>query len=217
MPSSIVLTAVFVLVVSVRDFAFRSTSFDSASFINSPATKALPNRDVCHSCRSASNRVRPSFRECQCRCREGSPLALARPGLPLGLNAVADEARAKRRYQYSAYAVAPVGDLVRLRVYEQRLADIEPSERDVFAVRLDVLSPEVAGISSLGKARLRTGDRCVGKFGIEHALYSRLQPARHRDVVGIDPPAPFCQLALQVEDVAGPNPRKDNPPIARIC
>src|SRR6185295_14341401 len=68
-----------------------------------------------------------------------------------------------RRYQYSAYAVAPVGDLIRLRVDEQRLADIEPSERDVFAVRLDVLSPEVAGISSLGKRRLRTGDRCVGK------------------------------------------------------
>jgi hypothetical protein len=57
MPNSIVLAAVFVLVVSVRDFAFRSTSFDSASFINSPTTKALPNRDVCHSCRSASNRV----------------------------------------------------------------------------------------------------------------------------------------------------------------
>jgi len=168
-------------------------------------------------CRSALDHVRPAFRECQRRCREGPPLALARPGLPLGLNAVADEARAERWYQYSAYAVAPVGDLVRLRVDQQWLADIEPSERDVFAVRLDVLSPEVAGISGLGKRRLRTGDRCVGKFGIKHALYSRLQPARHRDVVGIDAPAPLCQLALQVEDVAGPSWRKDNPPIARIC
>src|SRR6516162_3257824 len=171
--------------------------------------------DVCHSL--PSDPVRPAFRECQCRCREGPPLALAWPGLPLGLNAVADEARAERWYQYSAYAVAPVGDLVRLRVDQQRFADIEPSERDVFAVRLDVLSPEVAGISSLRKRRLRTGDRCVGKFGIQHALYSGLQPARHRDVVGIDAPAPFCQLALQVEDVAGPSWRKDNPPITRIC
>src|SRR6516164_5763502 len=171
--------------------------------------------DVCHSL--PTDPVRPAFRECQRRCREGPPLALARPGLPLGLNAVADEASAERWYQYSAYAVAPVGDLVRLRVDEQWLADIEPSERDVFTVRLDVLSPEVAGISSLGKRRLRTGDRCVGKFGIEHALYSRLQPARHRDVVGIDAPAPVCHLALQVEDVAGPSWRKDNPPIARIC
>src|SRR5215813_7252411 len=168
-------------------------------------------------CHSALDRVRPAFRECQRRCREGAPLTFARPGLPLGLNAVADEACAERRYQYSAYAVAPVGDLVRLRVDEQRLADIEPSERDVFAVRPDVLSPEVARISSLRKRRLRTGDRCVGKFGIEHALYSRLQPARHRDVVRIDAPAPFCQLALQVEDVAWPSRRKDNPPIARIC
>src|SRR5215471_12649171 len=167
-------------------------------------------------CRSASDYVRPAFRECQRRCREGPPLALARPGLPLGLNAVADEARAERWYQHSAYAVAPVGDLVRLRVDKQRLTDIEPGERDVFAMRLDVLGPEVAGIPSLGKRRLRTGDRCVGKFGVEHALYGRLQPARHRDVVGIDAPAPFCQFALQVEDVAGPGWRKDNPPIACI-
>src|SRR6516165_8601579 len=126
-------------------------------------------------CHCALDRVRPAFRECQCRCREVPPLPLARPRLPLRLNAVADEARAERWYQYSTYAVAPVGDLVRLRVDEQRLADIEPSERDIFAVRPDVLSPEVAGISSLGKRRLRTRDCCVGKFGIEHALYSRLQ------------------------------------------
>src|SRR6202035_3675813 len=84
-------------------------------------------------------------------------------------------------------------------------------------VRFDVLSPEVAGISSFGKRRVRTGDRCVGKCGIEHALYSRLQPASHRDVVGIDAPAPFRQLALEIEDMAGPSWRKDNPPIARIC
>src|SRR5579871_4732496 len=92
-------------------------------------------------CRSASDSVCPAFRECQRRCREGPPLALARPGLPPGLNAVADEACAERWYQYCADAKAPVGDLVRLRVDEQRLADIEPSERDIFAVRLDVLSP----------------------------------------------------------------------------
>src|SRR4029079_9937160 len=145
------------------------------------------------------------------------PLALARPGLPRRFNAVAYEARTERWYQYSAYAVPPVGDLVRLRVDEQRLADIEPGERDIFVVRLDLLSPKVARVSSLGKRRIRTGDRCVGKFGIEHALYSRLQPPRHRDVVGIDAPAAFRQFALEVEDVAGPSWRKDNPPIARIC
>jgi hypothetical protein len=74
---------------------------------------------------SASDHVRPAFRESQRRCREGPPLALARPGLPLGLDAVADEACAERGHQHSAYAVAPVGDLVRLRVDEQRFADIE--------------------------------------------------------------------------------------------
>jgi hypothetical protein len=48
MPSSIVLTAVFVLVVSVRDFTFRPTPFASASFIISPTTEALPNREIEH-------------------------------------------------------------------------------------------------------------------------------------------------------------------------
>src|SRR4029078_8498168 len=176
-----------------------------------PHAAALMRAPACSAC------VRPAFRECQRRGRERPPLPLARPGSSLGLNAVAEEARAERWDQYSAYAAAPAGKLVSLRVDEQRLADIEPSERDVFAVRLDVLSPEGAGIAGLGKRRLRTGDRCVRKFGIEHALYGRLQPARHRDVVGIDAPASLCQLALEVEDVTRPSWRKDNPPIARIC
>src|SRR5262245_14896370 len=111
---------------------------------NSP-DPSKPPRGV--HCRFASDRVRPAFRECQRRSREGPPFALALPGLTLGLNAVADEARAERRYQHRAYAVAAVGDLVRLRVNEQRLADIEPGERDFFAGRLDVLGPEGADIS----------------------------------------------------------------------
>ena len=73
-------------------------------------------------------RLGPAFRECQCRCRERPPLTLARPGLPFGLDAVADKARAERRDQHGAHAVAPAGDLVRLRVDEQRRADVEPGE-----------------------------------------------------------------------------------------
>src|ERR1700733_12404571 len=79
-----------------------------------------------------------------------------------------------------------------------------------------MLSPEVAWISGFGELRVRTGDRCVGKFGIEHALHGRLQPPRHRDVVRVNAPALFGQLAFQVEDVAGTSWRKDDPPIARL-
>ena len=135
---------------------------------------------------------------------------------PRGLDAVADETRAERRDQHGAHAVAPVGNLVRLRVDEQRLADIEPGQRDVFAVRFDVFGPEVARIAGLGKLRISTGDRRVGKFGIEHALHGRLQPPRHRDVVGVDAPAPFRQFAFQIEHVAGAGRRKDDPPVARL-
>ena len=120
---------------------------------------------------AASDRFRPAFRECQRRRREWPPLAFPRPGSPSRLDAVADETRAERRDQHGAYAVGPVGSLVRLRVDEQRLADIEPGQRDVFTVRPDVLGPEVAWISGFGELRVRTGDRCVGKFCIEHALH----------------------------------------------
>src|SRR6476620_4891164 len=68
-------------------------------------------------------RVRPAFRECQCRRREWPPLTFPRPGSPLSLDAVANETRAERRDQDGAHAIAPVGKLVRLRVDEQRLAD----------------------------------------------------------------------------------------------
>jgi len=82
-----------------------------------------------------------------------------------------DEARAEGWYQYSPYAVAPVGDLVRLRVDEQRLADIEPSsEMSSLCDLMD--SVRSSGDSSLGKRRLRTGDRCVGKFGLSMPWYS---------------------------------------------
>ena len=154
-----------------------------------------PIADVSHSLPFRLDRVRPAFRESQRRCREKPPRARAARIAPWLVSI-----QCMRR--------SAGWDLVRLRVDEQRFADIQPSERDIFAVRLDVLSLEVAGISSFGKRRLRTGDRCVGKFGIEHALYSRLQPARHRDVVGMDAPAPFCQLAPQIEDMAGPTGEK---------
>src|ERR1700710_406810 len=96
---------------------------------------------------SVSDRFGPAFRECQCRHREQPPLAFPRPGSPLGLDPVADETRAERRDQYGANAVTPVGNLVRLRVDEQRLAEFEPGQRDFFAVRPDVLRPEIAWIS----------------------------------------------------------------------
>src|SRR5579871_1698973 len=117
-----------------------------------------------------SARFSPAFRECQRRRREWPALTLPRPGSTLRLYAIADETRAERRDQHSAHAVAPVGNLVRLRGGEERLTDLEPGQGDVFAVRPDLLSPEVARISGFGELCVRTGDRCVGKFGIEHAL-----------------------------------------------
>src|SRR4029077_13086658 len=102
-----------------------------------------------------SDRFRPAFRECQRRRREWAPLTFPRPGSSRRLDAVADETRAERGDQHGAHAVAPVGNLVRLRVDEQRLADIEPGKCDIFAMRLDVLSPEVAWITCFGELRVR--------------------------------------------------------------
>ena len=44
------------------------------------------------------------------------PLTFPRPGSSRRLDAVADKTRAERRDQHGAHAVAPVGNLVRLRV-----------------------------------------------------------------------------------------------------
>src|SRR5215213_9204239 len=88
--------------------------------------------------RARSDRFGPAFREGQRRGRERPSLALPRPGPPLGLDAVADQTGAERRDQHGADAVAPVGNLVRLRVDQQRLTDIVPGQRDILAMRLDV-------------------------------------------------------------------------------
>jgi hypothetical protein len=100
---------------------------------------------------------------------------------------------------------------------EQRLTDIKPSQRNIFAIRLDVLGPKVTRISSLAELRIRTGDCGVGELCVEHSLHGRLQPARHRDIVRIDTPAILGEFALQIENVAGPGWREYDSPKTRVC
>src|SRR5262249_55267310 len=56
----------------------------------------------------------------------------------------------------------------------------------------------------------------VLELGIEHALHGLLQPAGHRDVVGIDPPAAVGQLALEIEHVPRTGRAKKDSPEARV-
>jgi len=99
---------------------------------------------------------------------------------------------------------------------KQRIADLIPGQSDFFVPRDDLFGPEITRVARFAELGFGHRDRHVGSFGIEHSLNGGLQPSRHRDVVGVDSPAPFCQLALQVEDMTGPGRRKDDPPIARI-
>src|SRR6059058_3007831 len=86
-----------------------------------------------------------------------------------------------RKYGVDAIFAAP---LARVRVNEQRLADLVPGPRGV-----DALGPEIARVALLAEGRVNNRDRRVGGLRVEHALHGRLQPAGHRDVVGINEPA----------------------------
>ena len=61
------------------------------------------------------------------------------------------------------------GDQVALEALV-RFSDEELKHQALFR-RIDAQSKELARISSFGELRVRTGDRCVGKFSIEHTLY----------------------------------------------
>ncbi len=78
------------------------------------------------------------------------------------------------------------------------------------------LGPEIAGVARFGEFGVDDRDRAVGGLGVQHALHGRLQPARHRDVVGIDAPAVLGQFALQIEDMPGPGRAGDDAPEAGI-
>src|SRR5579872_2411899 len=161
-------------------------------------------------------RLGPALGEGKRAGAEGPALALPRPGLARRLDAVTSQSRAQRRHENRAHAVGPVGRRVRLRMDQQRVAHPVPGERDLLAMRSDALGPEIPIIAGLCEGRVGHGDRRVLELGIEHALDRRLQPARHRDVVGIDPPAVVRELALEIEHVPGPRRAEDDAPEARI-
>ena len=83
---------------------------------------------------------------------------------------------------------------------EQWFAGIEPAQRD--SVRLDDSGPEVAWIARLGEWS-SAGEHRVEKIGVEQARYGWLQPPRRRELLSVNAPALFRQLASQVKDAAG--------------
>src|SRR5438105_6807408 len=158
----------------------------------------------------------PALREGQCAGAEGSSLALPRPGTARRLDAVPREARAQSRDQDGAHAVGTVGRRVGLRVDQQGIADLVPSECDLLALRQDAFGPEIAHVAGFREVCVDHGNRRVLELGIEHALHGRLQPACHCDVVGIYAPAVVRELALEVEHVAGARRAEDDATEARI-
>jgi hypothetical protein len=89
-------------------------------------------------------------------------------------------------------------------MHEKRLAQFIPREGDLFIVSIETLCPKITGVTGSAELRIDNRDRGVAKLRIDRAHHGGLQPARHCDVVGINPPAVFRQLALEIEDIAGP-------------
>src|SRR5262249_32608081 len=78
--------------------------------------------------------VGPAFREGEGGGAEGPPLTLALPGASLGLNTIAGEPGAERRHQDRAHPVWAVGHRLGLGMDQERIAEIEPGEAQLFAV-----------------------------------------------------------------------------------
>jgi hypothetical protein len=102
-------------------------------------------------------------------------------------------------------------------VDQKRVTHFIPRQRDPFIARIETLCPKITPVT--GFAELSVGNRDCGveKLGIDRAHHGGLQPARHRDVVRIDPPAVFRQLALQIKDIAGPGRASQDAPKACLC
>src|SRR3546814_9015953 len=78
---------------------------------------------------------------------ERPALALARPRPAGGLLAVHRQPGAEGGDQDSADAVGTAGLRVRLRMDEERVADIVPSESNLLVERGDPFGPEMAGVA----------------------------------------------------------------------
>jgi hypothetical protein len=102
-------------------------------------------------------------------------------------------------------------------VDQKRLTQFIPRKRDLFIARIETLCPKITRVT--GFAELRVGNRDCGveKLGIDRAHHGGLQPARHCDVVRIDPPVVFRQLALQIKDIAGSRRGGQDAPKACVC
>src|SRR5215467_12191274 len=72
----------------------------------------------------------PAFREGEGAGAERPPLAVQRPGLALGLDAVARQARAERRDQQRAHTVFAAA-FAGVGVDEERVADVVPGQRHI--------------------------------------------------------------------------------------
>ena len=79
-----------------------------------------------------------------------------------------------------------------------------------------VLGPEIARVALFRELGVDDRDRRVRSLRVQHALHGRLQPARHRDVVGVDAPAVLGQLALEIEHMAGSGRAGDDAPVAGV-
>jgi hypothetical protein len=59
-------------------------------------------------------------------------------------------------------------------------------------------------VTGFAELRIDHGNIRVSKFGLNCADNGRLQPTRHRNIVGVYSPAAACKLAIQVENMAEP-------------
>src|SRR5689334_20393308 len=100
--------------------------------------------------RAELTRLGPALGKGKGASAERTAFALQWPSLPLRVDAVARQARAKRRDQQRADAIFAAA-LAGVRMNEQRLADLVPGQRDILARGVDALGPEITRVALLAE------------------------------------------------------------------
>ena len=144
--------------------------------ISGARTKAKPSRATA-AASGASNSVigdrlshlSPALAEPEHAGAGRAALTVPGPRPAFCLPPVQSQSGAEGRDQHRAHSVGAPRDRIGLGVDQERLAEPVPCERDLLAVGLKTLGPEIARVPGPAELRVDDRDRRVAKLGVDRA------------------------------------------------
>src|SRR5215472_4191441 len=165
---------------------------------------SVPFRAVMHRCLDRLPSLGPALAKPEDAGAGAPPFAVPRPGPAFGIGSVARQSRAESGDKHRAHPIRTPRNRIGLGVDQEWLTQIIPSERDLLRAGLHSLRPVITGVAGFGELRVGHRNRQIPKVGVDGAQHRGLQPTSHCDVVRVDSPPAFGELAFQIQDAAGP-------------